>query len=246
MGLEGKTAIVTGASSGIGAATARALAEAGAKVAGGARRVDELETEVKLELDVTDPGELRAFRGRRAGSAGRARHPRQQRRPRPRPRPLRQEQRGGRGDRARDERARRPADDAPLPAAHPRRWPHREHGLDRRAPAVRERGRLHHLEVRRARLLVRAPRGPARPPDPHHDRRARPRRVELLARPLPRRRGEGERRLRGRRAAHARRRRGVRRLGGHPAAAREHRRARDQGARPVDARSHQSETPEWP
>jgi 3-hydroxy acid dehydrogenase/malonic semialdehyde reductase len=59
--LEGKTAIVTGASSGIGAATARALAEAGAKVAGGARRVDELETEVRLELDVTDPASCERF-----------------------------------------------------------------------------------------------------------------------------------------------------------------------------------------
>jgi 3-hydroxy acid dehydrogenase/malonic semialdehyde reductase len=53
--LEGKTAIVTGASSGIGAAIARALAAAGVKVAGGARRVEALETEVKLELDVRDP-----------------------------------------------------------------------------------------------------------------------------------------------------------------------------------------------
>ena len=61
MGLEGKTAIVTGASSGIGAATARALAEAGAKVAGGARRVDELETEVRLELDVRDPASSERF-----------------------------------------------------------------------------------------------------------------------------------------------------------------------------------------
>jgi NADP-dependent 3-hydroxy acid dehydrogenase YdfG len=60
-GLEGKTAIVTGASSGIGAATARALAEAGAKVAGGARRVVELETEVRLELDVTDPASCERF-----------------------------------------------------------------------------------------------------------------------------------------------------------------------------------------
>jgi 3-hydroxy acid dehydrogenase / malonic semialdehyde reductase len=59
--LEGKTAIVTGASSGIGAATARALAQAGAKVAGGARRVDELETEVRLELDVRDPASCERF-----------------------------------------------------------------------------------------------------------------------------------------------------------------------------------------
>jgi 3-hydroxy acid dehydrogenase/malonic semialdehyde reductase len=60
-GLEGKTAIVTGASSGIGAATARALAAAGARVAGGARRAEQLETEVKLELDVTDPASCERF-----------------------------------------------------------------------------------------------------------------------------------------------------------------------------------------
>jgi len=54
VGLEGKTAIVTGASSGIGAATASALAGEGVRVAGGARRVEQLETEIKLELDVTD------------------------------------------------------------------------------------------------------------------------------------------------------------------------------------------------
>ncbi len=59
--LEGKTAIVTGASSGIGAAIARVLADAGAKVAGGARRVDELQTEVALELDVTDPASCERF-----------------------------------------------------------------------------------------------------------------------------------------------------------------------------------------
>jgi 3-hydroxy acid dehydrogenase / malonic semialdehyde reductase len=60
-GLEGKMAIVTGASSGIGAATARALADAGARVAGGARRVEQLETEVALELDVTDPANCERF-----------------------------------------------------------------------------------------------------------------------------------------------------------------------------------------
>ncbi len=60
-GLEGKTAIVTGASSGIGAAVARALAANGARVAGGARRAEQLETEIALELDVTDPASAERF-----------------------------------------------------------------------------------------------------------------------------------------------------------------------------------------
>src|SRR6266404_4496594 len=54
MDLSGKTAIVTGASSGFGRATASALAAAGVRVAGGARRVERLETDVALELDVRD------------------------------------------------------------------------------------------------------------------------------------------------------------------------------------------------
>src|SRR6187431_2966831 len=61
MKLEGRTAIVTGASSGIGAAIARALAAEGARVAGGARRVDRLETEIQLELDVTEPSSSERF-----------------------------------------------------------------------------------------------------------------------------------------------------------------------------------------
>jgi 3-hydroxy acid dehydrogenase / malonic semialdehyde reductase len=60
-GLDGKTAIVTGASSGIGAATAAALDREGARVLGGARRVDELQTELAHALDVTDPGSCKAF-----------------------------------------------------------------------------------------------------------------------------------------------------------------------------------------
>jgi NADP-dependent 3-hydroxy acid dehydrogenase YdfG len=59
--ISGKTAIVTGASSGIGRATAQALAERGVRVAGGARRVDRLETEIALELDVRDPASAERF-----------------------------------------------------------------------------------------------------------------------------------------------------------------------------------------
>jgi NADP-dependent 3-hydroxy acid dehydrogenase YdfG len=68
--LEGKTAIVTGASSGIGAATAAVLAREGARVAGGARRVDQLETEVKLELDVTDRESCERFVEAAVGELG--------------------------------------------------------------------------------------------------------------------------------------------------------------------------------
>ena len=54
MSLQGKSAIVTGASSGIGAAIVSALRAEGVRVAGGARRVDQVDADVALELDVTE------------------------------------------------------------------------------------------------------------------------------------------------------------------------------------------------
>ena len=69
-GLDGKTAVVTGASSGIGRSTALALAAAGARVALGARRVDRFEGLAEelpgdghliARLDVTDQESSEGF-----------------------------------------------------------------------------------------------------------------------------------------------------------------------------------------
>ncbi|OON64065.1 oxidoreductase [Massilia sp. KIM] len=71
MELKGKIALVTGASSGIGAATAKKLAQAGAKVGVAARRVERLDALVAeiraaggeafaIEMDVTDPQAVHA------------------------------------------------------------------------------------------------------------------------------------------------------------------------------------------
>ncbi|HEV2726678.1 MAG TPA: SDR family oxidoreductase, partial [Solirubrobacterales bacterium] len=61
------TAVITGASSGIGAATARAMAATGFQVVVGARRVERLEALAKevggraIPLDVTEPESVAAF-----------------------------------------------------------------------------------------------------------------------------------------------------------------------------------------
>ena len=66
LGLDGKVCVVTGATRGIGAATARMLAQEGARVLSVARN------DADIELDVTDPGRRRArARALRAGRHGR-------------------------------------------------------------------------------------------------------------------------------------------------------------------------------
>ena len=69
-GLSGKTAIVTGASSGIGAATVESLRREGMRVAAGARRADRVEADVALALDVTDPESCERFVARAVEELG--------------------------------------------------------------------------------------------------------------------------------------------------------------------------------
>ncbi|MGO7089361.1 SDR family oxidoreductase [Rhizobium leguminosarum] len=79
--IDGKVALVTGASSGIGAATALKLAEAGAKVGIAARRTDKLEDLKKeivskggealvIEMDVVDPASVEAGVKKLVGAYG--------------------------------------------------------------------------------------------------------------------------------------------------------------------------------
>jgi len=68
--LQGKTAIVTGASSGIGAATVRKLRDAGVLVAAGARRVERVDADVALPLDVRDEASSSEFVERAVSELG--------------------------------------------------------------------------------------------------------------------------------------------------------------------------------
>jgi NAD(P)-dependent dehydrogenase (short-subunit alcohol dehydrogenase family) len=79
--LEGRGAVVTGGSRGIGAAAARALAEAGASVVVAARPTERLEATAEalravgarawaVSCDVTDPAQIEALRNRAIGHLG--------------------------------------------------------------------------------------------------------------------------------------------------------------------------------
>jgi len=77
--LDGRTAIVTGASSGIGAEVARALAGSGARLALGARRLERLDElvaglpgreHITAPLDVTDAASCRSFVEGAVGALG--------------------------------------------------------------------------------------------------------------------------------------------------------------------------------
>jgi NADP-dependent 3-hydroxy acid dehydrogenase YdfG len=78
--IEGKVVVITGASSGLGGATARHLAAAGAKLVLGARRIDRLqglarelglETDAAVRTDVTDRDQVKALADQAVARHGR-------------------------------------------------------------------------------------------------------------------------------------------------------------------------------
>ena len=175
--LSSQVVAVTGASSGIGEATALACARAGAAVALAARRAERIEALARAHRRGRRPGDRRARptwarrprRGLRRARARRARPPgraRQQRR-RDAARPDRERAHGGMAADDPRERVRRAL-------LHPRRAaadaraglrPHRQRQLGRRPRRARGLGRLQPDEVRRRGVLgVAAPggRGPRR------------------------------------------------------------------------------------
>ncbi len=233
--LAGKTAIVTGASSGFGAATARLLAEAGVRVAGGARRIERLETEIALPLDVTDPDSCAAFVVRAARRPRRDRHPDQQRRARARPRPRRTRRPRRTSDAMMETNVLGLMRMTRLCLPHIRDGGHivnlgsiagraaYPNGSGYIASKFAVRGYTYAL---REDLLGRPIRITTVDPGARRDR--------VLARPLQGRRREGEVGLRGDRPAHRGRHRRVHPVRAHPPAARQRRRDRGQGARAVE------------
>ena len=192
--LEGKTAVLTGASSGIGAATALALAREGARVVGGARRAERIAAPiVALEVDVTDPESCERFVDAAVEELGRHRHPRQRRRAsRSAATSFDESTEDGRAV-VLETNVNGLIRMTRLTLPHLRDGGHIVNiGSVAGRQAYEKAVALRHLEVRGARLHVRAARGSARPADPHHDGRSRARRDGLLARPLPRRRGDRE------------------------------------------------------
>ena len=181
MELEGKTAIVTGASSGIGAATARMLREAGVGSSAARGASSGSRPMSRSQLDVTDEESCERFVGAPRGlggidilvnNAGLAlgRDPFTE--------STEEDERDG----LRDERGRpRPHDAARAPARCASRGTSSTWARSRAAGRTRTRRVYVTSKFARARLHARAARGPARPRHPHHDRRRRPRRDGVLA-----------------------------------------------------------------
>ena len=120
---------------------------------------------------------------------------------------------------------------APRAAPLPRRRPHRLHGLDRGRQAYPNGASYiaSKFAVRDSRHALRG--GPARPADPDHDGRRRPRRDGVLRRSLPRRRGPAIAVYEGVDPGHPRRGRRLRPCSRSPDPPHvNHRRDRDQGA----------------